>query len=810
MKLKLLFLLVLLPLIGFSQDKINYSTLPKEDMKTSILIEEFSPFSPLKSKTEQAGMFSLQQAYKELSKADAANRFSDLELLNSSMRINSNNETIKIGGIHSSFETVSKEALTSGNVIIDNQGNLSRHTSDYIFETYTRTIIAPLTVNKKGLKTTFYLDSNLFVNTTEDEITSIEVDFGDNIGFIAVPFNTVITITYPDRGKKELVFKLNTDNGSSISKAILNILYSRDDYLQMRNANQLDIFASIAPDLSIYPSTDAFAGMAEYEIFLGADGVLDKPIIVVDGFDPSDTRDINAVYDLLTFTDASNTTQNLGDLIRNDEDFDVIILNFPQYLKLTDNSLLNIGDVTDTNGDTIIDENDYPSGSVLIDGGADYIERNAMTLVELINTINSQKTGSEQNVIIGPSMGGLISRYALTYMEQNALNHDTRLWISFDSPHYGANVPVSLQLLFNYFGYGYGDVDSVKLLVEGFLRSPAARQMLVDHFDAHMDASIPIGDDPVSPAFGFPYLPTGAPGYRDPFQNRMNAIGFPTTTRNVSMINGSGIAAAFQDIGGNDIQPGFDLIDSNIDTGDVIIFINTRADTFCEYMPNAGVQKKIVDVAIQAQIIFWLTQDTFEATAESHSFTDGVDSAPGGLFDIFALGDSLGGDPVLTNFLAAMQAGYFSFIPTTSAMGLANQQDYYAIPDPNNGDSENITPFDAWYMPDANEPHVTLTDANVSFALNEIIPSTLSSEEFVDNTIALEKNPIDNHLVILSNTILPNATLTISDTTGKLVYNATTTLQNRTELNINAAPGLYILNITADNGNNFTIKVVIK
>ena len=48
-------------------------------------------------------------------------------------------------------------------------------------------------------------------------------------------------------------------------------------------------------------------------------------------------------------------------------------------------------------------------------------------------------------------MGGLIARYGLSFMEQNSMNHETRLYISFDSPHLGANIPVSFQYLINYF-----------------------------------------------------------------------------------------------------------------------------------------------------------------------------------------------------------------------------------------------------------------------------------------------------------------------------------------------------------------------
>ena len=102
-----------------------------------------------------------------------------------------------------------------------------------------------------------------------------------------------------------------------------------------------------------------FLGEAEYQIFLdNTTGVLDKPIILIDGFDPTDTRNIDGMYDLLAYDG-----NNMADVLRN-EGFDFVLLNFPVY----------------TN-----------SFNEEIDGGVDYIQRNAMILVELINQINTQK-----------------------------------------------------------------------------------------------------------------------------------------------------------------------------------------------------------------------------------------------------------------------------------------------------------------------------------------------------------------------------------------------------------------------------------
>ena len=201
-----------------------------------------------------------------------------------------------------------------------------------------------------------------------------------------------------------------------------------------------------------YDETQAYFGQGEYQIYLdNVDGVLDKPIILLDGFDPGDARGFDGLYAALDFDGG-----NLADTLR-DEGFDLVALNAPVYT---------------TDGKDI-------------DGGADYIQRNAMVLIEMINQINAQKVGEEELVIIGPSMGGLIARYALAYMEENSMEHQTRLYISFDSPHLGANVPVSLQYLINYFAKAQ-DSPEAQAAIDASLNSPASKEMLIDHYLGHL------------------------------------------------------------------------------------------------------------------------------------------------------------------------------------------------------------------------------------------------------------------------------------------------------------------------------------
>jgi hypothetical protein len=83
------------------------------------------------------------------------------------------------------------------------------------------------------------------------------------------------------------------------------------------------------------------------------------------------------------------------------------------------------------------------------------IENNAALMQKLIRDINAEVklnhdtygTDIYRPTIMGFSMGGLISRYALAEMEYNGEEHTVDNMICYDSPHRGANVPMGLQTI---------------------------------------------------------------------------------------------------------------------------------------------------------------------------------------------------------------------------------------------------------------------------------------------------------------------------------------------------------------------------
>jgi pimeloyl-ACP methyl ester carboxylesterase len=495
-----------------------------------------------------------------------------------------------------------------------------------------------------------------------------------------------------------------------------------------------------------YGETEAYLGQAEYEIFPdNVNGIFDKPIILLDGFDPNDGRDIPSIYGLLDY----GVGLNLADDLRN-QGYDVVIMNFPNYTR--------------------------PATSTLVSGGSDFIQRNAMVLVELLNQVNAMKVGTEKNVVIGPSMGGLIARYGLRYMEMNTLDHDTRLYISFDAPHNGANIPIGFQHLFNYMANGPLADATVQVLVDAMLKSTASRQMLIDQYEGHLQTGSAVEFDEAI------LLPTGKPNFRTEFQNELDAMGFPQNVRNVAIANGSGNGS----MSGTPGMVVMDHIFNVTDTQRAIINLN--------FTPAANQDIQVSRFRGQIYIFAWINAYQSLAHSMSPSYTDGLDSAPGGKFDITSLAGLAGSNALLTEFFDNLNINYFDFVPTNSSLAVTGQQNLYT---PISGTT--TTPFDAYYVPQANENHVTLTSGNMAFALSEIL-NPLATTQHTFSGLQVE-NPVGNSISLFTTYSILNASLNIVDITGKTVYTQdNVSIEGHYQVPVSLTTGMYFLNIRNSEG----------
>ncbi len=502
-----------------------------------------------------------------------------------------------------------------------------------------------------------------------------------------------------------------------------------------------------------YDETVAHLGQGEYQIFYdNIDGVLDKPLILVDGFDPEDTNNINAIRDFLVY---NNPPQNYIEELR-DIGVDIVILNFPTYVRSSDGETIN--------------------------GGADYIERNGLILVNMIETIKSEMVGSEELIIVGPSMGGLVSRYALTYMEQNAMDHQSGLWISFDSPHLGANFPISFQYAINYLAVQSGDPDMIAMR-DMQLNTSASRQMLLDHYAMHLQSGEPFLQD-LSKQLPIPN------DFRDTFVSTMNTQGFPTQTRNLSIVNGSMNSTMVE-------SPGALILNTSLDLGS-----NIGADISLHFTPAESISNYEIDY-IQPTYVGVPVGDAFYAYAESPTYTAGLDSAPGGtiLFENFFGANPT---PAQQEILDALLIDAFCFIPTLSSSAIDEQNWYNSV------DGTETIPFDDYIGGTDNEPHLTLNQEYVDFLNNEIENHYLSTPNYgLTNNITLLGNPIQEtirlHFDASTNKDLLFKIHTIS---GKLIASYQLHPQNGTlSLPSPAKNGFYLLSII--DGNVKTVKKII-
>ena len=130
-------------------------------------------------------------------------------------------------------------------------------------------------------------------------------------------------------------------------------------------------------------------------------------------------------------------------------------------------------------------------------------------LIEIIEEVNHRKNlaGSfEDNVIVGTSMGGLVSKIALRRMELDGKNHDTRTLLAFDSPHKGVNLSPAYQYAikyldrvdasplagvilneidtsFNDVGANLGDFVPALRITSELLDEPATEQLCMYHYE---------------------------------------------------------------------------------------------------------------------------------------------------------------------------------------------------------------------------------------------------------------------------------------------------------------------------------------
>lgn len=358
-------------------------------------------------------------------------------------------DTIPMGIMDWQFYRVKYDAINTSNYFTFDLTNnyfldhpspiASPYTVDNIF------IATPMLHQANFLEVIFAINPDFIFrdgNTIYDYYTpnELQIDFGDGNGFITINPNTTsyITVEYPTNGEKVIQTRLYNIEAPGVVKSSTSRLFINNNSLPIRPDYVLNNIPGM--NVGVYSSCQVESTGKE------------KKIILVEGFDlmdeiPSQRTGIEQIYYDNINREELQHLQNFG---------------YSYY---------------------VVDWKDSKTD----------MRYNALNLLCLIEYLKANSDNDEEFVIVGISMGGVIARFTLNFMEsgdyqtldfspffvENAdpynqiylaqnpdfptaweellddqflhLNHNTRLLITIDSPHQGANIPLAYQYVYRFF-----------------------------------------------------------------------------------------------------------------------------------------------------------------------------------------------------------------------------------------------------------------------------------------------------------------------------------------------------------------------
>ena len=746
----------------------DFSTINNNfDLKNKVLIERGGDYSMLKKFHDSVNSIDytfFKQSLLDLYLASNKTDFESIEKFYSRLETKKEYlDEIHFGVIHSDFESINFDFTnddTSSNSFILEEGALIAKEGFEYFTKHKATLVSPLTDKVLSSSVDLVFDNEFFYFNNIESLYSVELDFGDfkyelykngefkegrkNLTFAKSQLKSfAVKIIYTDGSFKTYnstfeveIGKISNDGSSRFSRSnkIVNKASENSLIKPYRVYGNRDNQIVSTKYFKDYDSNFEAPGVLSYKLYSSnkSSSYLENPVIIVDGFDPGNKRDLKRESKELKYGN-----KYLVDIL-NSNGYDVLICNFINYK---------------FNGKNI-------------DGGAGYIERNAYALIDLIHAVNRtlEKHNSQNQIkILGPSMGGLISRYALAYMEKNNLEHNVDYWVSFDSPHHGAHIPLSVQSAL----YMISDESVIaKEKWNHLLKSTAAKQMLINQIDPKRiqnQTLLRSEKYTCDPSFfngrteeqGF--NTNGGSTFFQKFYKNLysNGIegskGFPTKTVNLNIVNGSIDGLKTGNNSENVINVAVRGKWSN----------KTYATLNCWSQPYNGQNYNF------SHFYRVLNNDYFILKNESDR--SNLDIVSGGVFNAY--------NEIVTGFVKEESNRFrkvdvtknkktHTFIPTFSSLALKDPKRNWSKSlsfDILSDTDKELTYFDAYFAPSRNEYHTQLTEQNVNWVLN-IVNKQLDKDEVRSNLLNevtyLDSNSI-NESKVVSSKIVSTKDLTI-------------------------------------------------
>lgn len=322
--------------------------------------------------------------------------------------------TIPVGLIAYEYNYIRADALSCNLIEYDSStGRVSdKYAADSTWiDPYTSAFavgFAPVVGSHEGASVTYSFTLDSFF--TNMNVSLVEFDAGDGYGYRQISLPSSVSTLY-SLGTHDLKIRLTVSgNQTLLMHSRIQILPEPVTTSSLASSPAYDFKTSFTSRISQSGYTPSATVYVKYAPSNTSDS-LQKPFIVVEGFDP---------------IRANDQPTSLGMKGRGKT-------NIATFLNLS---------AIDSSGVDYI-KNIYDIVYIDWDKSVAPIQTNADILEQVIQWINSIKSATaDKNIVFGQSMGGLIARYALRKMEQSTTTHDCSAYVSHDTPHLGANVPL--------------------------------------------------------------------------------------------------------------------------------------------------------------------------------------------------------------------------------------------------------------------------------------------------------------------------------------------------------------------------------
>ncbi|MDY6121553.1 MAG: hypothetical protein SPI72_00480 [Porphyromonas sp.] len=375
-----------------------------------------------------------------------------------------------------------ENAIEKGYLRVENNQIIPQSSPDNMYAQAELFSVAPQTIvwNKREIE--LQLLPEQVLTNLRTQISEIRVSWDKDEQFEPLPYNKKVTHTYATNGVKTLRFKCILNNRKELLSQTNILIQVREDLhvLSSRKEDKIPFYSQSG-------GKGAHSGGTLYIKYANPDKILRKPFIIAEGYEPPIPSLKNTdLTKFLKFFLGENDSETEIDKVF--DGYDVLYLDYRDP--------------------------------------ADDIQRNAALFKEVIRWVNKNKAkDASDNVVLGYSMGGLVAAMALREMEIAQEDHDTFKYISLDSPHHGANVPIGALELVNYIPksnllsfatnmtfVGRGTVYS---LLGDILSCPATQQLLIRN----------------------PWR--NSQQVHNDFMAKYHKLGLPQKTENIAFTNGS-------------------------------------------------------------------------------------------------------------------------------------------------------------------------------------------------------------------------------------------------------------------------------